>query len=338
MRRRKQDRHLPPCLHFQHGAYYFVKGNKWEPIAGPGAPPVRDLATALTEYARRVEAPAGGMAGLIDRALRILRPKLAPNTFRQYQLAGKILKRKLAEFAPEQVMPRHLAKVKLDLANTPNMANRVLTVARLVFNVALEEQLINANPAVGIKRHPEQKRRKLLSAEEFAAIYAKASPRLQCLMDLWRGSGQRVMDVARLGERHLLDEGLYFEQQKTGARLIVRWTPELRAAVERARALNPVRALVLFPARRGQTRGKPVGYKTLYVAWRRTCAAAGVEDCDLRDLRALAATEAKRQGKNPTALLGHTTPAMTARYLRDKEVPAVDGPIFLDSQLDVDQK
>lgn len=45
-----------------------------------------------------------------------------------------------------------------------------------------------------------------------------------------------------------------------------------------------------------------------------------------RDLRAMAGTAAKAQGKNPTALLGHTSAAMTARYLRDKEVSVVDGP------------
>jgi integrase len=58
------------------------------------------------------------------------------------------------------------------------------------------------------------------------------------------------------------------------------------------------------------------------------CEAAGVEDVQMRDLRAVAATEAKKQGKDPRALLGHTTDQQTQRYLRDKEEPLVEGPSF----------
>jgi hypothetical protein len=41
--------------------------------------------------------------------------------------------------------------------------------------------------------------------------------------------------------------------------------------------------------------------------------AAGVHNVRLHDLRAMAATEAKRQGKNPTALLLHSSEAQTRR-------------------------
>jgi integrase len=53
-----------------------------------------------------------------------------------------------------------------------------------------------------------------------------------------------------------------------------------------------------------------------------------VEDVTLHDLRALAATEAKKQGKNATELLGHTSEQQTRRYLRGKEEPVVEGPSF----------
>jgi hypothetical protein len=42
----------------------------------------------------------------------------------------------------------------------------------------------------------------------------------------------------------------------------------------------------------------------------------------------MAGTEAKRQGLDPTALLGHTDAKMTKRYLRDREIPVVNGPSF----------
>ena len=54
-------------------------------------------------------------------------------------------------------------------------------------------------------------------------------------MELWRLTGQRVMDVARIRRQDLKDEGIYFRQTKTKAELIVRWNPELRAAVDLGR-------------------------------------------------------------------------------------------------------
>lgn len=45
-----------------------------------------------------------------------------------------------------------------------------------------------------------------------------------------------------------------------------------------------------------------------------------------RELTRLQLLHAKKQGKDPTALLGHRNQAMTARYLREKEVPLVQGP------------
>lgn len=72
----------------------------------------------------------------------------------------------------------------------------------------------------------------------------------------------------------------------------------------------------------------PTDYSTVKSQWNDAVNAAGVEDADLRDLRAMAATAAKKQAKDPTSLLGHTSAGMTERYLREKEVPQVEGPSF----------
>jgi hypothetical protein len=53
-----------------------------------------------------------------------------------------------------------------------------------------------------------------------------------------------------------------------------------------------------------------------------------VKDARPNDGRAGSATATKAQGKNPTALLGHSNAAMTERYLRDRETPMVDGPVL----------
>ena len=319
-RPRRKDRHLPPCVYQKHGAYYHVKGGKWRRLGV-------DLPTALQEYARVVGHSRGGMPELIEAALPIITRDCAASTVRQYTLAARKLQAILAEFAPQDVQPRHMAQLRRAMADHPNMTNRTLTVARLVFDYAVEEQLIASNPCVGIKRLPEAKRRRLVAVDEYHRIHAAASPRLRCIMDLLFLTGQRVMDVVRLRRRDLQADGIYFGQQKTGAQLVRKWTPDLRAAVDRAMALGGgVASITLFRSKHG----RPPAYSTVRDEWREACTKAGVPDTDLRDIRAMAATHARRQGINATALLGHKSAAMTERYLRDIEVPLVDGP-FLDS-------
>jgi integrase len=318
MRPRKHDRQLPSCVYLRHGSYFHVVEGRWHNLG-------RDLRAALTEYAKRVSQPSSGMAALIRQALPHLTRNVAPSTATQYTHAANRLADIFAEFSPHDVLPRHIAQMRREMAATPNMANRLLTVLRMVFEYALEQELVDSNPAVGIKRLAEGKRDRLLSQAEYAAIYAKSPPRLQVVLDLLRLTGQRVTDVLGIKRADLQAEGIYFQQRKTSAKLIVRWSPELRQAVERAKALvGTVTGMTLLQGRAG----KPVDYRSTHDQWVKACLAAGVEDADLRDLRPVAATEAKRQGLDPTALLGHTSQSMTKRYLRDKQTPVVDGPSF----------
>lgn len=318
MRPRRNNRHLPPCVYLHHGAYYLVSKGRWQRLGA-------DLPSALAEYGRRFSAPQGSMAKLIDDAIGARRAKLSSNTWDQYQVVARKLKEIMAEFAPEQVLPRHVVQIRQSMAATPNMANRTLSVLRLVFDYALERQLIDSNPAVGIKRLEERERDRLITRAEYQLIYAKAPPRLQVVMDLCFFTGQRISDVLGIRYAELGDEGITFRQAKTGARLLVRWTDELRAVVERAKALHGnVRALTLLHNRRG----KSPDYKTVRDQWTLACSRAGVEDAHLHDLRAMAGTAAEEQGLDPQQLLGHTSPAMTRRYLRAKKTPKVDGPSF----------
>lgn len=318
MRPRKTNPHLPKYVQHRHGAFYIVRGGKWERLG---------TEFDQAEYERRIGGASQGLAGLVDRALTARRAerKLAPNTWAQYQIAAHKIKHMLAAFQPEQIRQRHVATVMEQLATTPNMANRVLSVMRLVFRYAVKHQIIDSNPALGVERCEEAKRTRLLGGEEFERIREKAGPRLQCVMDLLFLTGQRVEDVLQLPLAHLRADGIYFQQDKTEARLVVAWTPEIEEAVGRAKQQHRgIRGLTLFQGRKG----KPVDYETVHRQWTDACKAAGVADAQLRDIRAMAATAIKAQGGNATALLGHKTAAMTERYLRDKAVPIVTGPTF----------
>jgi integrase len=143
------------------------------------------------------------------------------------------------------------------------------------------------------------------------------------VLELCYYTGQRVGDVLRIRRADLIGEGIAFTQQKTGSKLIVRWTPELRAAVERAKQLHGnIAALTLLHSRTGRA----PRYNAVREQWAAACRVAGVEDARLHDIRAMAATVAKRQGLDAQALLGHADPSTTKGYLRGREPAVVEGP------------
>jgi integrase len=317
-RPRTKNKHLPRCVYEKHGAFWHVRKGKWTRIGGT-------LREALATYAALYESPQGGVSELIDEAVLALKGRWSANTAKQYAIAAKKLKKVFAEFQPEQIKPKHVAKLKTSFASKPNMGNRVLSFGRMVFDWALEQQRVELNPFVGISRHPEAKRGRLLNADEYQLIYGKAGPRLQVIMDLLRMTGQRVTAVLKIHRADLIEEGIRFPKFKTPTKRIVKWSPELRAVVDRAKTLHGnIRALTLLHNRRG----KAPDYRSVQKQWADACTAAGILDAQLRDLRAVAATTAKKQGKDATALLGHTNEQQTKRYLRDKEEPLVEAPSF----------
>lgn len=318
-RPRKRDRHLPACVYLRHGAYYYVKAGKWTRLG-----PADDLKGALAEYARLTQSgPRHGMAQLIDEAMPHLVRGKAPATVKLYRLTADKLRYAFADFEPQDVQPRHVAELLEGMAATPAMANRCASVLRMVFARALKMQLVDANPVVGVERHRTQRRKRRITLDEYEAILQHASPRLRVVMRLCAITGQRISDILALKREDLLDVGIHFRQRKTGAELVVAWTTELKAAVELAKAAHGRVASMYVVKGRGPL---PLAYQPVWRDWQRACEAAGVIEATIHDLRAMAGSEAKRQGLDPQALLGHTTERMTLTYLRDRDVPIVQPP------------
>ncbi|SEI41997.1 Site-specific recombinase XerD [Azotobacter beijerinckii] len=319
MRPRKTDRHLPAKVYQKHGAFYYVHQNKWERLGGT-------LEEALTAYAKKVQATSSGagMPALIDRVLTQVSPTLKPNTVLQYTAAAERLKDILAEFNPDQVLPRHVAAIKNSMAATPNMGNRVLSFLRAVFTYAVEWQIVDSNPCIGIRRHAEKKRDRYLADEEFQAICAQATENMRVIYQMAYLTAQRINDVLSIRLADITEDGIAFKQQKTDKRLIVKMTPDLADVIARAKALpRSARGLTLFTTKRTC---KPVIYETVKQQWRKACERAGVENATLHDIRAKSLTDAKREGKDATKLAGHADPRMTDRYIRLREIDVADGP------------
>ena len=94
----------------------------------------------------------------------------------------------------------------------------------------------------------------------------------------------------------------------------------LNEAIQKARDLpRPVRGMLLLCTRRGQAYTR----QAFYEQWQRAARAAGVEDAHFHDIRAKSATDAKRAGLDYQAMLGHTSRAMSDRYVKAREYDRV---------------
>ena len=318
MRPRKTNRHLPPCVYQKHGAYYYVKAGRWHPLG-------RDLREVLTQYARLSTAQTSGMVRLIEDAYPVITRDLADNTKKQYRIAANKLAPVLIEFSPEQVTPKHVAAIRQHFSDHPSMANRILSFLRSVFNYALDRGMVESNPCIGVKRNKERARDRYLTDAEYLAIRNAASADLQPIIDMAYLTGQRIGDVLAIRLSDISPEGITFKTQKTGTRLLVQMTPDLQEAIAAARAIpRRVESLYLFKTKRG---GRQYAYTTIRDMWNAATIRAGIADANLHDLRAKAITDTKRQGGDPQALGGHTTEAMTLRYIRDRATVVAIGPV-----------
>jgi integrase len=169
-----------------------------------------------------------------------------------------------------------------------------------------------ANVVRTLERMPKSKRTRYVTDEEFAACRALANPRMQIAMDLARSIGQRRGDLLRLKHEDCTDDGIIIRQGKTGAGVIVQWSPTLRRIIRAAKGLSPdiPRVFVL------RTRdGGPYSAYGFSAIWQRTMeryVAAGGTRFTFHDIRAKAASD-KGSVEEAQALLGHASPETTKR-------------------------
>lgn len=315
---------LPRRLRWKHGRYWYVHKDNWRPLE-------RTYAASLAIY-NRIMASDSGFGGLVDRALahtyiKVQTGAMAEATWQQYNQCAEVIKRTFAEFQPSEITQAHVSQFHDFHAKKRNMANRYLTVLRIVMDCGVRWGEMPYNAAASVKRHQEDKRTRYVTDAEYAAIRASARTWVKLLMDMLYLTGQRIDDVLALRLADISDEGIYFQQKKTGSRISVAMTAELSDLVREIRALHGGRVAILSPYL-FHPRGKAerYSYYTARDAYRLAVEAAKVKDTTLHDIRAKSLTDADSEGKDAQRLAGHSSAAMTKRYLRLRKTEKVQGP------------
>lgn len=308
-------------MHLKGGSYYHVTfaGGKrqWKAIG-------KTYAEAIVEYGKREAATfrRGEMfADLADEyCLRILPSHRAKTQKEWLRMIGK-LKQALAGVRAKDLEPHHIATMRDGLLHRPGIANRTITILKVIYRYGMDWGYVTSNPAAATIRPKKGERDRYVTDAEFHAIRSAAPPSVRAAMDISYLTGLRVGDVLALTWRDVTEDGLVVRQQKNEVRGRYPLNADLRAALDRAKKEGRKVGSIYVIARRD---GKPYSYYGFRSIYDRACERAKVTATTFHDLRAKAITDAKNAGREPKDFSLHKEKAQADAYVRSRNVPTVE--------------
>lgn len=316
-RRRTTDKHLPRWMQRKHGAYYIVRGNKWIRLG-------KDYGPALIEYAKLVgdRPQVTTVADAVTHYLESSATRLAPATLEGYRRSAALLAPVFGHMALTDLTPADVYRYLVERGDV--QANRDRALLSAAYTHARRIGAFSGDdPAKGLRyRNEEKPRQRYVTDDEMQRLLEAASPKLGTIARLIELTGMRQSDALRVRLADMDDEGIHYTSGKTGKRLVVLWSDELRAVVDDAKRLwRRFGREYLFESKpRGRLHKRAPGPYTpsgLRALWRAARAKAGLRDVRLHDLRGKAGSDMETQ-QDAQRLLGHADGKITAKHYRRK--------------------
>jgi len=330
-RRRKSRKDLPERVYSKHGSYFFVdRKNKWHNLG-------KDFHQALIRYAE-INSSAYVVTRLghvMDRFIKEELPKLAIRTRKDRFREIDNLRKVFGAMRPDDITSQQIYKY-MDLRNAPVRANRERSTLSRLFQCAIRWGIATQNPCRDVRPNKETPRDRYVEDWEFWAVHDIAPLPVQLAMQIALATGAAQGIILNLTHRDCKEDGLYIPMRKGGKPVILEWTPELRALVERCKSIRTTISSVYLICNRHGQRYTPHGFKAM---WQRVMRRAmgqptynGQQDVPspvieerftFHDLRAKSASD-HETGEH----LGHQSNAMLKRVYRRKPVRST--PVKLD--------
>ena len=253
------------------------------------------------------------VADLLDRYQRECVPLLAARTQRDYARHVQHLKNAFGARIAAELKPRDFGPF-LQVKKGVHHRVRQLAVLSSAFTHAVSFwYVLEHNVLRDVKRPKGTPRDRLIEDREFAAVKSRAPLRVQLMMDLALRLGQRQGDLLDLKWADLKEGYVHVHQSKTGKRLAIEITPELKRIFGKCWML-PNRSEYVITRKYGG-RYTSEGFRAL---WQRVINAycrRGGQRFTFHDIRALCATKCASP-EIAMKLLGHTNISMTLRVYR----------------------
>lgn len=343
-------RDLPPRVYEKNGSYFHVAADgdkrKWTKLCR-----IKEGLSAMYLALAKIET---------DKSLDDMMPKLCAAWMKEIgskhtektqaddRTHNKAISEAFAEFRARDITP----PIVIDFLETWDAQPRSYNAYR----AALRERLrfaevkgfrpAGSNPVDPVKTKKVKARTRYITDSELrrikvAACYGDDGNRTRsghticCLIDMAYLTGQRISDLLTLEWAQIRKEGILFEPAKTAdstaVRILIEWTPKLKAVIERLKHPPPV------PGQQGKAgkakpvsmryvfstlKGEPYTYDGASTAWTRARERAKVKNAHFHDLRAKALTDidgvTDRGIGQAQTMGGHSTQTQTADYVRHK--------------------
>lgn len=311
-RTRKKHKHLPTRVYLRSGGYYFVDHlGKWHHLG-------RDFGTAMAAYGEVMRTvPMRTMADLFDRYEREVMPQKAPKTRRDNAHQIRRLREVFGHMRPSELRTVDVYGYRDARGEKTRVgANRELELLSHVCTKARQWGAMTHHPCLRVEKFRTKPRSRYVSDAEFELVRSLAPAMVQIAMDLALHTGLRRGDILALTRDQVTDEGLGVATSKTGKRMVISWSDELREIVERAKAIEPQVRRHLVCTRSG----KPYSGNGFNSVWQRVMAKALerglVERFTFHDLRGKSASDDELEAASKR--LGHADPRITQRVYRRK--------------------
>lgn len=313
----KHNRELPRGMTLERGTYYFRGADKKRQNFG------KEYYAAIAEYLRAVgqNKRVRTLHDVIERYRLEVLPKKRSQMTRENE--AKSLTRLDAVFghflpdnltAPQcyEYMDRRVTK---DGKPAPVAGRHEISLLGHVLGKSIRWGAGIANVVRTLEKQPKTVRDRYVTDDEFAACRALANPRIRIAMDLARNIGQRRGDLLKLRHDECTKDGIVIRQGKTGAGVLIAWTPTLRRIVKAAKALSPdiPRVYVLRTAKGAPYTGD--GFASIWQRLMTKYVEAGGARFTFHDLRAKAGSD-KATIEEAQALLGHASSETTKRVYK----------------------
>jgi len=315
-RRRKTDKHLPARVYkpARSRSYYFVDaGNTWHSL-GP------DYFEAMRRYAEINQTGTGDTLGAVmDRYQREIIPTKAPRTQKDNLVEIQKLRSVFGHMRPDQVTPPDIYQY-LDL-RPPVRGRRERALLSHIYTKAIRWAKATSNPCRLMRLDAIPRRDRYVSDGEFLAVRGLASPAIRCAMDLAFLTALRKGDLLALTWRQVSDDGIRVQTGKTGRRVLIEYSDELRQVLEACKSLpSDVSSFYILHRKNGQPYTES-GFNSVWQRLQGKYQVQGGERFRWHDIRRKAATDADALHGREFArkLLSHDDQKTTAGYIAGEQ-------------------
>lgn len=293
------------------GSYYYVQDlaernpatgrplQKWHKlcrIAEGETVMLKELADLLGEQPQA----SGNMKTLIAEFEADHFKTLSFDVRKEYERMFVVIEEAFLEFDAAQVEPGDITKFLNDnFVGKQNTMGKYKARLSTFFSWCVlnkKKSSVEVNPCREIKLKKPPKQRGRLNVELYWKIYDALTPMGQCFLELMYLTRQRPTEIRLLRESQIGPERIHFAPTKTdetsGEEVDILITPEIKACLERARALRPKDkgVVVDFDRKRDpyiiQARdGDKYTKNGIYEVWRDAVKAASCEGVTTRHVR-----------------------------------------------------